>query len=154
MRNLFKSSAKKINVPLRFLKSQHLIGAFLLNEKPAAFLIDTGASNSCVDKTRADHFNLEAEGDNLPLQGAGQEKLYAQSSRKSSLYYLDHEIDHLNFMLIDMETINAALAEQKEDNIDGIIGADILHKKKAVIDYDQCCLYLNESIWFKALKPF
>lgn len=148
MRNLFKSSAKKINVPLRFLKSQHLIGAFLLNEKPAAFLIDTGASNSCVDKTRADHFNLEAEGDNLPLQGAGQEKLYAQSSRKSSLYYLDHEIDHLNFMLIDMETINAALAEQEEDNIDGIIGADILHKKKAVIDYDQCCLYLNESSWF------
>ena len=148
MRNLFKSSAKKINVPLRFLKSQHLIGAFLLNEKPAAFLIDTGASNSCVDKTRADHFNLEAEGDNLPLQGAGQEKLYAQSSRKSSLYYLDHEIDHLNFMLIDMETINAALAEQEEDNIDGIIGADILHKKKAVIDYDQCCLHLNESSWF------
>lgn len=148
MRNLFKSSAKKINVPLRFLKSQHLIGAFLLNEKPAAFLIDTGASNSCVDKTRADHFNLEAEGDNLPLQGAGQEKLYAQSSRKSSLYYLDHEIDHLNFMLIDMETINAALAEQEEDNIDGIIGADILHKRKAVIDYDQCCLYLNESSWF------
>ena len=148
MRNLFKSSAKKINVPLRFLKSQHLIGAFLLNEKPAAFLIDTGASNSCVDKTRADHFNLEAEGNNLPLQGAGQEKLYAQSSRKSSLYYLDHEIDHLNFMLIDMETINAALAEQEEDNIDGIIGADILHKKKAVIDYDQCCLYLNESSWF------
>ena len=148
MRNLFKYSAKKINVPLRFSKSQHLIGAFLLNEKPAAFLIDTGASNSCVDKTRADHFNLEAEGDNLPLQGAGQEKLYAQSSRKSSLYYLDHEIDHLNFMLIDMETINAALAEQEEDNIDGIIGADILHKKKAVIDYDQCCLYLNESSWF------
>lgn len=154
MRNLFKSSSKKINIPLRFLKSQHLIGAFLLNEKPAAFLIDTGASNSCVDKTRADHFNLEAESDNLPLQGAGQEKLYAQSSRKSSLYYLDHEIDHLNFMLIDMETINAALAEQEEDNIDGIIGADILHKKKAVIDYDQCCLYLNESICFKALKPF
>jgi hypothetical protein len=91
---------------------------------------------------------LEAEGDNLPLQGAGQEKLYAQSSRKSSLSYLDHEIYHLNFMLIDMNTINTALSEQEEENIDGIIGADILHKKKAVIDYDQCCLYLNESGWF------
>lgn len=148
MKNLFKSSANKITVPLRFSKSQHLIGAFILNEKPASFLIDTGASNSCIDKTRADHFNLEAEGDNLPLQGAGQEKLYAQSSRKSSLYYLDYEIYDLNFMLIDMDTINAALAEQKEENIDGIIGADILHKKKAVIDYNHSCLYLNESSWF------
>ena len=148
MKNLFKSSANKIIIPLRFSKSQHLIGAFLPNEKPATFLIDTGASNSCVDKRRADHFNLEAEGDNLPLQGAGQEKLYAQSSRKSSLYYLDHEIYYLNFMLIDMNTINTALSEQEEENIDGIIGADILHKKKAVIDYDQCYLYLNESGWF------
>ena len=91
---------------------------------------------------------MEAEGDNLPLQGAGQEKLFAQSSHKSSLYYLDKEIHHLSFMLIDMDTINAALAEQEEEKIDGIIGADILHKKKATIDYDQCCLYVNESSWF------
>jgi predicted aspartyl protease len=148
MKNLFKSSSKKIIVPLRFSKSQHLIGAFLLNKKPATFLIDTGASNSCVDRRRADHFNLEAEGDDLPLQGAGQEKLYAQSSGKKSLYYSDQEICHLCFILIDMDSINIALAEQEEGDIDGIIGADILHKKKAVIDYDQCCLYLNESSWF------
>ena len=148
MKNPFKSSPNKIIVPLRFSKSQHLMGTFLLNEKPAIFLIDTGASNSCVDRKRADYFNLEAEGDNLPLQGAGQEKLYAQSSQKRSLYYLDQEIGCLNFMLIDMDTINAALAEQEEGKIDGIIGADVLHKKKAVIDYDQCCLYLNESSWF------
>ena len=148
MKNPFKSSSNKITVPLRFSKSQHLIGSFLLDEKPATFLIDTGASNSCVDRRRADYFNLEAEGDNLPLQGAGQEKLYAQSSRKRSLYYSDQEICHLCFMLIDMDSINVALSEQEEGNIDGIIGADILHKKKAVIDYEQCCLYLNESSWF------
>ena len=148
MKNPFKPSSNKIIIPLRFSKSHHLIGAFLLNEKPAFFLIDTGASNSCVDKTRADYFCIEAEGDDLPLQGAGQEKLYAQASRKSSLHYLDKEIQQLSFMLIDMNTINAALAEQEEAKIDGIIGADILHKKKAIIDYDQCCLYLNESSWF------
>ena len=51
-------------------------------------------------------------------------------------------------MLIDMDTINAALVEQEEEKIDGIIGADVLHKKKAIIDYHQCCLYVNESSWF------
>ncbi len=149
MKNPFKPPASLIKIPLRFIKSQHLIGEFTLNGKAAIFLIDTGASNSCVDKTRADYFNLEAKGDNLPLQGAGQEKLFAQSSHKSSLYYLDKEIHHLSFMLIDMDTINTALAEQEEEEkIDGIIGADILHKKKAIIDYHQCCLYVNESSWF------
>ena len=148
MKNPFKTSTTQIKIPLRYSKSQHLIGEFILNGKAAVFLIDTGASNSCVDKTRADYFNLEAEGDNLPLQGAGQEKIFAQSSHKSSLYYLDKEIHHLSFMLIDMDTINAALAEQEEEKIDGIIGADILHKKKAIIDYHQCCLYVNESSWF------
>ena len=148
MKNPFKTSTAQIKIPLRYSKSQHLIGEFILNGKAAVFLIDTGASNSCVDKTRADYFNLEAEGDNLPLQGAGQEKLFAQSSHKSSLYYLDKEIHHLSFMLIDMDTINAALAEQEEEKIDGIIGADILHKKKAIIDYHQCCLSVNESSWF------
>lgn len=148
MKNPFKTSTAQIKIPLRYSKSQHLIGELILNGKAAVFLIDTGASNSCVDKTRADYFNLEAEGDNLPLQGAGQEKLFAQSSHKSSLYYLDKEIHHLSFMLIDMDTINAALAEQEEEKIDGIIGADILHKKKAIIDYHQCCLSVNESSWF------
>ena len=148
MKNPFKPTASLIKIPLRFSKSQHLIGEFTLNGKAAVFLIDTGASNSCVDKTRADYFNLEAEGDNLPLQGAGQEKLFAQSSDKSSLCYFDKEIHHLSFMLIDMETINAALVEQEEEKIDGIIGADVLHKKKAIIDYHQCCLYVNESSWF------
>ena len=148
MKSPFKPTASLIKIPLRFSKSQHLIGEFTLNGKAAVFLIDTGASNSCVDKTRADYFNLEAEGDNLPLQGAGQEKLFAQSSDKSSLCYFDKEIHHLSFMLIDMDTINAALVEQEEEKIDGIIGADVLHKKKAIIDYHQCCLYLNESSWF------
>ena len=148
MKNPFKPTASPIKIPLRLSKSQHLIGEFTLNGKAAVFLIDTGASNSCVDKTRADYFNLEAEGDNLPLQGAGQEKLFAQSSDKSSLCYFDKEIHHLSFMLIDMDTINAALVEQEEEKIDGIIGADVLHKKKAIIDYHQCCLYVNESSWF------
>ncbi len=147
MKNPFKPAQRSIKIPLRFSNSQHLIGQFTLNGLAAVFLIDTGASNSCIDKNRAAHFNLEAEGENLPLQGAGNERLFAQSSRKSNLGYLAEEILQLNFMLIEMNTINDALKEQEEEKIDGIIGADVLHKKKAIIDYDQCCLYMQESSW-------
>lgn len=148
MKNPFKTTVTPIKIPLRFSKSQHLLGAFELNGIPATFLIDTGASNSCIDQTKASFFELIPEGEELPLTGAGSEKLFAQSSQASALAYGKKEIIRLPLMLIEMDTINAALNKQEEKPIDGIIGADVLHKKKAIIDYHQCCLYINESTWF------
>lgn len=147
MKNPFKNIARPVKISLRYSKSQHLIGQFELNGKPANFLIDTGASNSCVDQTKTSHFDLTAQGEALPLTGAGNEKLFAQSSHESRLTYMQNEIIRIALMLIDMDTINTALEEQGEEAIDGIIGADILHQKKAIIDYHQCCLYLEETSW-------
>ncbi len=147
MKKPFKTSTTQIKIPLRYSKSQHLIGTFELNGQTATLLIDTGASNSCIDQSKTALFNLIAEGDSLPLTGAGNEKLFAQSSQKSSLAYDDKEIIQIALMLIDMDTINTALKDQGEEAIDGIIGADILHQKKAIIDYHQCCLYLEEASW-------
>ena len=39
--------------------------------------------------------------------------------------------------------VNAALAEFNAIPVNGIIGADILKKGKAIIDYDKKCLYLK-----------
>ena len=40
-------------------------------------------------------------------------------------------------MLIDMSTINQALKEQKEREIDGILGGDVLNEIKAKINYER-----------------
>jgi hypothetical protein len=82
------------------------------------------------------------------LTSAGNEKLNAMGSQKSNLGIANKSLASIAFMLIDMKTINAALIEQGDDKIEGIIGADFLHKKKARIDYDQSCLVLKESSWF------
>ena len=42
-----------------------------------------------------------------------------------------------------MNHINNALSQKKVPPIDGIIGADILKKSKAVIDYESNKLYLK-----------
>jgi hypothetical protein len=42
-----------------------------------------------------------------------------------------------------MNHINTALSEKKINPIDGIIGADILKKSKAVLDYKTNKLYLK-----------
>ena len=46
-------------------------------------------------------------------------------------------------VLFDMTHINKALSERDIKKVDGIIGADILKKGKAIIDYEKNKLYLK-----------
>ena len=48
-----------------------------------------------------------------------------------------------NKSLFDMNYINHALNEKKIDSVSGIIGADILKKSKAILDYNLNNLYLK-----------
>ena len=42
-----------------------------------------------------------------------------------------------------MSHVNEALTHYKTKPVDGIIGADVLLKGKAIIDYSNHCLYLK-----------
>ncbi len=52
-------------------------------------------------------------------------------------------INNLNLIIIDLSHINTALVEHKSEPINGIIGADILKKCSAIIDYQHKALYLK-----------
>ena len=137
------TSSNNIEILLRFSGSQHLLGDFELNGHPAVFLIDTGASNSCMDAQLATKFGMRSAGEPLPMTGAGNEKLQATASTKSELRYRQQLLARLEFMLIDMHSINSAFEEQGEAPIDGILGADLLHSQAAVIDYKKKLLRLG-----------
>ena len=132
-----------IEIPLRFSGSQHLLGDFELNGHPAVFLVDTGASNSCMEAQLAASFGLRPAGEPLPMTGAGNEKLQATASTKSELCYCQQLLARMEFMLIDMQSINSAFEEQGEARIDGILGADLLQPRAAVINYKKKLLRLE-----------
>ncbi len=46
-------------------------------------------------------------------------------------------------VLFNMNHINKSLSEREVQKVDGIIGADILNKGKAIIDYEKNRLYLK-----------
>ena len=52
-------------------------------------------------------------------------------------------VNELDLITFDMNHINNALSQKKVPPIDGIIGADILKKSKAVLDYKTNKLYLK-----------
>ena len=109
------TSSGNIEILLRFSGSQHLLGDFELNGHPAVFLIDTGASNSCMDAQLATKFGMRSAGEPLPMTGAGT-KNSTTASTKSELRYHQQLLACLEFMLIDMQSINSALNKEKPES--------------------------------------
>lgn len=130
-------------IPLKKTKNQHLVGVFEVNDLEGLFLIDTGASNSCIRLDMESEFSLIAKESSMELSGAGNEKLNAKPTAKSRITYKGGFIMKLKFFMLDMTSINKSLADQGSENIDGILGADFLKRTNALIDYKSKKLFLK-----------
>ncbi len=60
-----------IRVKLRLTKTNHFEIKATLNGVKGRFILDTGASNSCVGFEAVDHFNLKVKDSNIMAAGAG-----------------------------------------------------------------------------------
>lgn len=128
---------------LKKTKSQHLVAQLEVNDLEGVFLIDTGASNSCISKDKQTYFDLTGKEKSLEISGAGSEKLEAKPTAKSKISYRGLFLVKLKFFLLDMSSINHSLSERGSQTIDGIIGADFLKKTNALIDYKSKKLFLK-----------
>ena len=132
----------KISIKCNSLKSKHLYCKIELNNVTGFFLIDSGASNSCIDLKKQDKFKLKKFKKSYSASGAGNEKFDAYKTKKGKFSYNKKVIDKLNFLLIDMGPINAALNKTDNTSIDGIIGVDFLLRNNAVLNFEKMKLYI------------
>ena len=65
-----------------------------------------------------------------------------QISKKNKIKIGDYTLKKVHLILLDLTHINNALTKQNAKPVNGIIGADILEKGKAIIDYNKKKLYL------------
>ena len=75
--------------------------------------------------------------------GAGKDQIEIQISKNNRLNIGKWMCDKYNIATIDLNPINAAFVSANLEKVDGIIGADLLKKGKAVIDYHKNYLYLK-----------
>ena len=143
MLNKLLDTAEYISIRLKKTKSQHLVTKLEVNGFEGLFLIDTGASNSCIRLDKENDFLLIGKKSTLQLSGAGSEKLEAKPTAKSNISYKGSFILKLKFFLLDMHAINSSLSDQGSETIDGIIGADFLKRTSAIIDYKSKKLFLK-----------
>lgn len=138
---LKKKKYKKIK--FKVLKTQHLLITAKINNIRGTFILDTGASNSCVGFEEITKFELFAENSETKAAGAGATGMLTQLSKKNKLQMGRWKSETLNLVVFDMSHVNEALMSYKTKPVNGIIGADILLEGKAIIDYANFCLYLK-----------
>lgn len=130
-------------IKLKPTETNHLELKAKINEVEGTFLLDTGASSSCVGFETAAYFELFAEDSDITAAGAGANNMLTKISTKNVLKIDMWQKKNLELVLFDLKHVNQALTKHKADPVHGIIGADVLNKGKAVIDYKNNCLYLK-----------
>lgn len=138
---LKKEKYKKIN--FKVSKTQHLLIKASINGVSGNFILDTGASNSCVGFEAIERFGLKAGKSKTKASGAGATGMFTQLAKNNSLKMGRWKSDNFHLIIFDMTHVNDALLQYKAKPVQGIIGADILLEGKAIIDYYNHCLYLK-----------
>ena len=137
---LKKENYKKIK--FKITKTQHILIKAKINGVAGNFILDTGASNSCVGFESVDLFALEAQKSKTKAAGAGATGMFTQLALKNKLQLGSWKDSNFELVIFDLSHVNEALMQHKAKPVHGIIGADVLMKGKAIIDYFNNCLYL------------
>ena len=130
-------------VKLHFIPSNHYKVIAKINGVKGWFILDTGASTTFVAKRLTEKFNLSSEGAIIKANGAGPEQIDAAVSHENLIKMGTWSRSKCTIALIDLTPVNTAFTSADLPKVDGIIGADILKKGKAIIDYDKNYLYLK-----------
>ncbi len=138
------SNAQFEALPLDRSPQNHLIVRAFINGKPALLGVDTGAPVSAIAANRRQYYGLTsiAGTSKLPprlmINGAFSAVGVAKSLRIGSLTLVDEPM-----VAINLGPDSRAARLRGEQEIDGILGADILFPTRAVLDCQRQLLILN-----------
>jgi predicted aspartyl protease len=131
-------------LPLVRSRQNHLLVRAFINGRAAWLTIDTGAPVSAIALDRREHFRLRpiTAKSNLParvqINGAFNNVAIARELRLGGLTLIDEPV-----VTVDLGDSTRAARLVNEQEIDGIIGADILFPTKAVLDCQRQLLILK-----------
>ena len=116
-----------------------------VNGIKGVFILDTGASTTFIDLKLEDKFKLTTQASIIKASGAGPDKIDTLLSKNNTFSIGRWVKTRFPIALIDLSYVNDAFESIDSPAVDGIIGADILKKGLAVIDYEKRYLYLKNA---------
>lgn len=132
-------------IKLNTTHTNHLELKASINGIKGSFILDTGASSSCIGLEFLTYFKLLSEESEVLAAGAGATDMVTQLSKDNTVKISTWQKAGIDIVLFDLTHVNTALENHKAHPVHGILGADILNLGKGVIDYQYSCLYLKKS---------
>ena len=143
----FLETKSYFKIKLHAVASNHFTIISKINGIKGVFILDTGASNTFVDLNLEAKFKIRSEISSIEASGAGPNKLKTLPSKNNSIRLGNWTKKNFKVALIDLSHINGAFESIDASRIDGIVGADILEKGNAIIDYKNKCVYLKKLVF-------
>lgn len=144
-KNSFLKSIGYISARLKLLKTNHYLLIACINGVDGKFILDSGASSSCVCLSLENKFKISSKKNKIKASSATSNMEDTRLSKNNTIK-IGKWRSTINLISINMAHINRVLSEKETESVDGIIGADVLKKSKAVIDYESNKLYLKIKI--------
>jgi len=129
------------------LPTNHLEVEVVLNGMPSSFILDTGASATCVGLEFVEELGVIPSNETLIAAGAGNSAMEGHLSHNNEIKIGSWKWKNMDLVLLDLSHVNGALAKAGVAQIKGIIGADVLQKGDGVIDYKKLRLFLKTKIY-------
>jgi len=133
-----------VALPLTRSGQNHLLVRAYINGKPASLGVDTGAPVSAIALSKRQYFKLSgiSSGSKLPtrlqINGAYNNVAIVRQFRLGALNLVDEPV-----VTVDLSGSSKAARVLHEEEIDGILGADILFPTQAVLDCQKQLLILK-----------
>ncbi|RTY89369.1 retropepsin-like aspartic protease [Flavobacterium sp. GT3R68] len=144
MKNLHEilKKEKYRKIKFKITKTQHLLIKAKINGVTGNFILDTGASNTCVCFENVALFHLKPSHSKTQAAGAGATGMFTQIATKNSLKIGSWQNNDFDVVIFNLSHVNMALVQHKAKPVHGIIGADVLLTGRGIIDYYNRYLYL------------
>ncbi|WP_373019298.1 aspartyl protease family protein, partial [Muriicola sp.] len=115
----FLKKRKYKPVPLTLTATHHLELTAAINGISGRFILDTGASNTCVGVDKMEVFKLNSEASEVKAAGAGATDMETQLSTENTLQIGHWKKKKIKIILFDLSHINEALTSHDALPVDG-----------------------------------
>jgi hypothetical protein len=139
------SKKKYVKIPMRVNAIGHLEVEVNIDNIKASFLVDTGASNTVIDIGFAKESLMEFASMEELGGGVGTSEMKIFHKQVDLFKINDFEIVSFDLYATDFTHVKDSLAKKGiTEPCNGVIGADILIRYKAKINYRKKRLYLKK----------
>jgi hypothetical protein len=133
-----------VAVPFFREKSHHITVLARLAGRSARFIVDTGAGGTILDSKAVSQYKLTLSSASRKAGGVGSAAMRMNYIGKHDLALLGLDLSDTKLLTLDLSHVNAGLKKAKVKPVVGVIGADVLWRRHAIIDYDRGVVVLSK----------